>query len=33
MDIQQKINIAIQEIFRKEKIDFAYPTQTIYVNK
>ena len=33
MDIQQDINIAIKEAFDKEGIDFAYPTQTVYVNK
>ena len=33
MDINQKINFAIFERFGKEKIDFAYPTQTIFVNK
>jgi len=33
MDIQQEINLAIKERFEKEKIDFAYPTQTILVNK
>lgn len=29
MDIQQAINLAIYEKFEEEKIDFAYPTQTI----
>lgn len=33
MDIQQEINFAIKEEFEKRKIEFAYPTQTIYVNK
>jgi small-conductance mechanosensitive channel len=32
MDIQQAINLAIYERFEKEGIDFAYPTQTLYVN-
>lgn len=31
MDIQQAINLAIYERFEKEGIDFAYPTQTLYV--
>lgn len=30
MDIQQEINIKLMESFEKEKIGFAYPTQTIY---
>lgn len=33
MDIQQKINFDIYHEFEKEKIEFAYPTQTIFVNK
>ncbi len=33
MDVQQKINLAIMEVFAKKKIEFAYPTQTVYVNK
>lgn len=33
MDIQQEINFAIKEEFEKQKIEFAYPTQTLYVNK
>lgn len=33
MDIQQQINLAIMEAFAKRKIEFAYPTQTVYVNK
>ena len=33
MDIQQEINFAINEEFTKRSIDFAYPTQTVYVNK
>jgi len=32
MDIQQAINLAIYERFEKEGIEFAYPTQTLYVN-
>ena len=31
MDIQQAINLAIYEAFEKEGIEFAYPTQTLYV--
>lgn len=33
MDIQQTINIRLFEIFEKEKIEFAFPTQTILLNK
>jgi small-conductance mechanosensitive channel len=33
MDIQQKINLGIYNEFEKRKIDFAYPTQTLFVNK
>lgn len=33
MDIQQEINIAIMKEFQKKKIEFAYPTQTLFVNK
>ena len=33
MNTQQEINLAIKERFEQEKIEFAYPTQTIYVNK
>jgi len=33
MDIQQMINYAIFDEFTKKKIEFAYPTQTLYVNK
>lgn len=31
MDIQQQINVGIYEQFAERKIDFAYPTQTIYL--
>ncbi|MFQ5456157.1 MAG: mechanosensitive ion channel family protein [Nitrospirota bacterium] len=31
MDLQQEINFAINEEFQKRGIEFAYPTQTIYV--
>lgn len=33
MDKQQEINFAIKEAFEKEKIEMAYPTQTVYVSK
>jgi len=33
MDIQQEINFAIGEEFEKRGIEFAYPTQTLYVEK
>ena len=33
MDIQQNVNLEIKEQFEKEKIDMAYPTQTLYVKK
>ncbi|MFQ6137326.1 MAG: mechanosensitive ion channel family protein [Candidatus Hydrothermarchaeales archaeon] len=33
MDTQQEINFAIKERFEKEGIEFAYPTQTVFVNK
>jgi small-conductance mechanosensitive channel len=33
MDIQQEINLSLIEEFAKEKIEFAYPTQTVYVGK
>lgn len=33
MNIQQEINLAIKEEFEKRKIEFAYPTQLVYVNK
>jgi len=32
-DIQQSINLAIKEVFDKKKIEFAYPTQTIFIEK
>ncbi len=31
MDVQQEIHFKIKEAFEKEKIAFAFPTQTIYV--
>jgi small-conductance mechanosensitive channel len=33
METQQKINLRIYEEFEKQGIHFAYPTQTLYVNK
>jgi small-conductance mechanosensitive channel len=33
MDIQQQINLRLFEIFQKEEIDFAFPTQTVLLNK
>lgn len=33
MDIQQNINLSIYDEFEKRNIQFAYPTQTLYVNK
>ena len=33
MDLQQSINFKIKEEFDKRKIDFAYPTQTLFINK
>ena len=33
MDIQQAVNLEIYEVFEKEGIEFAYPTQTVYVNR
>ena len=33
MDIQQEINIKIREEFEKRNIQFAYPTQTLYIKK
>jgi len=33
MDIQQKINLAIKEEFDKRGIEFAFPSQTLYLKK
>lgn len=33
MDIQQEINLKIKEEFERRKIDFAYPTQTLFLTK
>jgi small-conductance mechanosensitive channel len=32
MDVQQEINLGIMEEFEKRGIEFAYPTQTLFVN-
>lgn len=33
MNTQEKINLAVVEAFEKEKIEIAFPTQTIYLHK
>jgi small-conductance mechanosensitive channel len=33
MDTQQRINLEIYQAFEKRGIEFAYPTQTLYMNK
>jgi small-conductance mechanosensitive channel len=33
MDVQQEVNMALKEKFEAERIEFAYPTQTILLNK
>lgn len=33
LDIQEKILFKIREVFQKEGIEFAYPTQTLYLKK
>lgn len=33
MDINQEINFSIKEEFEARKIEFAFPTQTVYINK
>jgi len=33
MDVQQAINLAIGKRFAEDKIEFAYPTQTVFVAK
>lgn len=33
MDIQQEINFAIMETFEREGVEFAYPTQTLFIEK
>jgi small-conductance mechanosensitive channel len=33
MNIQQAINLAIFQRFEKEQIEFAYPTQSLYISR
>jgi small-conductance mechanosensitive channel len=33
MDVQQDINLAIHEAFENEGLEFAYPTQTVIIEK
>ena len=33
MDVQQQVNLSIVEQFSKEGIEFAYPTQTIFMER
>jgi len=33
MDVQQEINLGIKDAFAKEKIEMAFPTQTVHVRK
>lgn len=33
MDVQQQINFALMEAFEQASVEFAYPTQTLYVKK
>lgn len=33
MDVQQAINLTIFDVFETEGIEFAYPTQTVFINK
>ncbi len=33
MDVQQAVNLAIFQRFAEEKIEFAYPTRTVYVHQ
>lgn len=32
MDVQQAINLTVFELFAREQIEFAYPSQTLFVN-
>jgi small-conductance mechanosensitive channel len=32
MDVQQDINLKIYKEFEKQGIEFAYPTQTLFLN-
>jgi len=31
--IKDEVNFKIMELFEKEKLEFAYPTQTVYLQK
>jgi small-conductance mechanosensitive channel len=33
MDIQQAINLDLVERFEEREIEFAYPTQTLYLSR
>ncbi len=33
MDVQQKVNLSLVELFAKQGIEFAYPTQTLYMHR
>jgi small-conductance mechanosensitive channel len=33
MDIQQDVNLRVYREFEKRGIEFAYPTQTLFINK
>jgi len=33
MDIQQAVNLQVHEQFEQQGIEFAYPTQTLFVQK
>jgi small-conductance mechanosensitive channel len=33
MDVQQEINLKIKEKFEKNDIEFAYPTQKVFLEK
>lgn len=33
MDVQQKLNFKVYELFHKEGIEFAYPTSTVYLQQ
>jgi small-conductance mechanosensitive channel len=33
LEVQERINLGIYEEFEKNKIEFAFPTQTLHINK
>lgn len=33
MDIQQSLNLALMQLFKRKGVEFAYPTQTLFVNR